>query len=387
MPEIALALEIYRDSDVQFLPDCRQLRFSKSFIGGEDVSLDFLLDRSAAIDWPDIGYGYEAILRQGLSEIFRGIIRQISQDRETITIGCPGYWIYLDDFCYDDESTAAGDLETLAAAAITKVRAMNAPISASTALIDNVTLDLSTLYFDKQDKCWEVMKEAADFGDQNNELVGWGIESGGDRLYVKQPDRESVRYVVHPADAKRLLRKGDTMRDFATEGWGRYGPEREYTDKYYAHLTNAGMIANTTSTGDDLASNIFNVRRDAVIECGDILLATAIEIVQQSLIESAHPQVTSAFNIFYPVKDLHMGGALIAPYEMEMGYITQIPYFRAVEAESAAGVDLREWDTTFLLIGMQYDDESKTTTLYPEDAIEDLSRMLEYTRMLARGEQ
>jgi len=382
-----LSVEIYNPFGLQYRPATKGLSFIKSFIGGEDVSLGFVMDRSTAIDWPDIGHGYEVTLRKGLTTIFDGIIRQISQDRETITVGCPGYWIYLDDFCYDDESTAAGDLETLAAAAIAKVRAMNAPISASTDLVDNVTLDLSSLYFDKQDKCWEVMKEAADFGDQNNELVGWGIESGGDRLYVKQPDRESVRYVVHPADAKRLLRKGDTMRDFATEGWGRYGPEREYTEKYYAHLTNAGMIANTTSTGDDLASAIFNVRRDGVVECGDVLLATAVELLQQSLIESAHPQVSSAFNIFYPVKDLHRGGALIAPYEMEMGYITRIPYFRAVEAEGAAGVDLREWDTTFLLIGMQYDDESKTTTLYPEDAIEDLSRMLAYTQMLARGEQ
>lgn len=380
-------IEIYDSADIQYRPAIRNLKVVKSFIGGEDVSLSFTLDRGVAVDWPDVGYGYEVTLRKGLTAIFEGIIRQISQDRETITIGAPGYWIYLDDFCYDDEETAAGNLTTLAGAVITKVIAMGGAISASTDLIDNVTLDLSTLYFDKQDKCWEVIKEAADFGDQNNELVGWGIESGSNRLYVRQPDRESVRYVVHPADAKRLLRKGDTMRDFATEGWGRYGPERLYTDKYYAHLTNAGMIANTTSTGDDLASAIFGVRRDAVIECGDILLATATGILQQSLIESAHPQVRSAFDIFYPVKDLHKGSAEIAPCEMEMGYITQIPYFRAVEAEGAAGVDLREWDTTFLLIGMQYDDESKTTTLYPEDAIEDLSRMLAYTQMLARGEQ
>lgn len=380
-------IEIYDTNNIQYCPAVRNLKFVKSFIGGEDIGLDFVLDRAVRRDWPDIGYSYDTILREGLKRIFRGTMRQISQDRETITLGSFGYWIYLDDFCYDDELTAAGDLETLAAAVITKAIAMGGPISASTDLIDNVTLDLSTLYFDKKDKCWDVMKEAADFGDQNNELVGWGIESGGDRLYVKQPDRESVRYVIHPADAKRLLRKGDTTRNFATEGWGRYGPERAYTDKYYAHLTNAGMIANTTSTGDDLASAVFNVRRDAVIECGDVLLATAIEIVEQSLIESAHPQMSSAFDIFYPVKDLHMGGAKIAPYEMEMGYITQIPYFRAVEAEGAAGVDLREWDTTFLLIGMQYDDESKTTTLYPEDAIEDLSRVLAYTQMLARGEQ
>jgi len=259
-----------------------------------------------------------------------------------------------------------------------------------TSLIDAITLQLEPLFYEEGESCHEALGDAASFGDHNNKAIGWGVESGGYRIYVKQPDRDKVRYVVPPEYASRLLTRGQTDKGFVTEGWGKYidedGMER-WTAKYYAHVMATGIVANTTPTGEDLASNVYGVLRESVINFGRVSATLAVQFLQQYLIEHAHPQVKSLFEIFGPVQDLNKGGAWIQPYEMEMGYIVQIPHFRAVEAEGVAGVDLREWDTTFLLVGMEYDTERERAKLIPEGASEDLERLIRYVREFERGQE
>jgi len=244
-------------------------------------------------------------------------------------------------------------------------------------------LPLWPLFYEDGESCHEALDDAASFGDWDYRALGWGVEPGGDRLFLRQMSRDRVRYVVPPQYASRLSSRGQTDKDFITAGWGKYTDEEgleQWTAKYYAHVTADGIEVNTTAVGDDLASVVYGVTRERVIDFGRVDADLAIEFLRRYLIEHAHPQIKSSFQIYGPVQDLDKGGAWIQPYEMEMGYVVQIPYFRAVEAEGATGVDLREWDTTFLLVGMECDDENGWAKLIPEGATEDLARMIQFTR-------
>jgi len=537
---IPLSLELYDGNGIQYLPLFRNLRFAKTFYGGEDLWMTFVLDRSPHLDYPDVAYGNDVILRDGLAERFVGEMRQIDQDVETVTVKALGNWVYLDDYGYggmgklwvdtrygrwkpvtDDvpvvganrdperyeidtqdrlwiaprrdelcgnaqrgalyyycpydnikrvtftvavagfagwdalltaRTAAWAFVETVWQHSIDGVGAFNrtivtespilelhiwgpgryagetgatnikvtdlslygstdvtptvtdvaidivaqveagTPIEDDESLIDAITLQLEPLFYEGGESCHKALKDAASFGDQNNRGIGWGVEAGGYRIYVKQPDRERVRYVVPPQYASRLSARGQTDKGFVTEAWGKYIDEdgvEQWTAKYYAHVTAAGIMANTTAPvpDDDSAQNVYGVFRERTIPFGRVSAALALEFLQQYLIEHAHPQIKSAFDIFGPVQDLDKGGAWIQPYEMEMGNVVQIPYFRAVEAEGAAGVDLREWDTTFLLVGMRYDVETGKAKLIPGGTSEDLQLLIRYVREFERGQE
>ena len=243
------------------------------------------------------------------------------------------------------------------------------------------------LFYEEGQSCHDALEDMASYGDWDFRALGWGIEPGGDKLYVRKADRSRVRYVVPSHHASRLSARGQTDKDFITEAWGQYTDEdgvEQWTDKYYAHVTPTGIEANTTAIGDDLASNVYGVVREEVIDFGRVTARLAAEYLGRYLVEHAHPRVKSSFEIFGPVQDLDKGGAWIQPYEIEMGYVVQIPYFRAVEVEGVAGSDIREWDTTFLLVAMQYDAESGKAKLIPEGESEDLERIMEYTRRFGR---
>lgn len=259
------------------------------------------------------------------------------------------------------------------------------PISSDKSLIETINLILVPLVFEREETCHDALATAAFFGDSQHKLYAWGVESGGDRVFIRRPDYASVRYVVGPRDADRLLCKGTTAEDFATEGYGKYADEDgmiQYTDKYYVHVTGDGLVANTTGTGDDLASTVFGVRRSVVVDFGPVASTMAADVIQQYLIEHAHPLTTSSISVRGPVRDLRRGGARVLPFELELGYLVQIPWFRAAEAEGAANSDLRDWSTTFLLAGLEYDHESGVTRLIPEEDRESLTRLLSYTKKM-----
>jgi hypothetical protein len=536
-------IEIYDANGIQYRPAVRKPVFTKAWQGGEDLTFGFILDRSTDRDWPDVGYGYQVVLRNGLTALWAGRVRHIDQDVETIGITALGNWIYLDDYVYigggatpgtwgrvwsdtrfgrwkqsnnnmgppfttmfpekaegdnqnrlylaprkneafgnapwirggwyysspyDDikrikfnydvtvlanwqirlvsyiagwgganvewtqAATAAGaqDItlanarpnlifyyENTAANAVfaSDTGAVNfiittlhlygttdttptvsnvahdiidqisagTPIEADKSLVEVINLTLEPLFYEQGEMCYEALKDAAYFGDVNNQAIGWGVESGGARVFVRAPDRDSVRYVVPAHQAKKLSAKGQADKNYASAATGQYidqEGEMQFTAKYYAHVTNTGIVANTTPTGDDLASVVYNVKKERVVPFGRVSAVLADAYIKRYVIEHGRPYVQSSFEVLGQVQDLHKGGAWIDPCELEMGYLVQIPHFRAVEAEGAAGTDLREWDTTFLLVGMQYDVEQHTARLIPEGAADDLSKIIEFAR-------
>jgi len=535
-----ITLEIYSTSGQQFLPPYRGLRFDKLAEGGEDMTLGFILDRSSAHDWPEVGYGYGVTLRNGLTPLWDGHMRHIEQDREMITVTALGNWTHLNDLTYiggtapvgtigrlwcdtrygkwkpitDDllaiqtperyqfdqqnrlyiaprknenfgpvgtahgglyylvlydgvkrvtfnydfvdpdnwlgrfnsydaawglgnnewsiAATGAGaqditlanarailtfDMYYNAAAAdylgetgacylkITDLKlygtADNTPtvtdvatdiaaqltaaglISADTSLIAAIALTLEPLFYESGESCFDALADAASFGDAAYRRLAWGVESGSNRIFVRAPDWNSVRYVVPAEHAINLSARGQTGEDFVTEGWGMYTDEEgvnRYTDKYFAHITNTGVVANVTGVGDDLASAVYGIQRDQVVRFGRVGAALATAFIQRYLIEHAHPQVASRWEVAGPVQDLMRGGAWIEAYEMECGWLVQVPHFRAVEAEGAVGVDLREWETTFMLAGLSYDGDRQTTRLIPGGAAMDIQRIIDFAR-------
>jgi len=177
--------------------------------------------------------------------------------------------------------------------------------------------------------------------------------------------------------------RGNTYREYLSEAWAKYTDEegiKRWTEKYYVHVTNAGLVINTTATGDDLASVVYGVLKDKAVEFGRVDANLAIEYLIQHLQEHGHPQTKAIYDVYGPVQDLHRGGTWIDPVELEMGYLVQMPFFRATEAEGAAGSDLRDSDTTFLLVGMEHNHERGITRLIPEGATEDLKRIIAYAR-------
>jgi hypothetical protein len=203
-------------------------------------------------------------------------------------------------------------------------------------------------------------------------------------------DRQSVRYVIPKQFCRQFSSRGETQGAFYTSGWAKYIDEeglQRFTAKYYVHVTNAGLTVNTTATGNDLASTVYGVDRDHTFDFGRVDAGLAIEYLTQSLLEQGHPKVQSSIEVFGPVKDLHRGGALIEPIEMEMGYLVQIPFFRATEAEGAATVDLRDFNTTLLIVGMEVDVETGVAKLIPEGAQEDLQRMIKAARAVVEQDE
>lgn len=540
-------LEVYDKSGMQYLPAARSLRFDKAMEGGEDVSCGFVLDRSGRVDWPDVGYGYEVVLREDLKPIWAGHMRHIEQDVDTITVTALGNWVHLHDLTYigggatpgtigrlwsdtryerwkpatddliagrtperyefDQQNrlfiaprkgenfgpigTAHGGLYYLTlyddvkritfnynfvnpsnwvgwlrsfnagwgagntewTIAVTGAGAQNivlvnaraillfemyynaaaanyggetgacrlritnlylygtsdttptvtdvatdivaqlsgsGVISGDTSLIETIAMTLQPLFYERGESCLDALEDAASFGDANYRRLAWGVESGGDRVFVRTPDRDNVRYVIPPGCATNMGARGEAHEDFVTEGWGMYADEEgvtQYTAKYYAHVTQAGIVVNTTSTGNDLASTVYGIRRDRVVDFGRVSAALATAYIQRYLIEHAHPQVTSRWQVVGRVQDLAKGGAWISPHQMETGWLVQVPHFRAVEAEGAAGVDLREWETTFMLAGLSWDDDNKRARLTPEGASTDLQKIVELVRRFTQEKQ
>lgn len=253
-------------------------------------------------------------------------------------------------------------------------------------LIEDITLTLEPLVFENGEKCLDALKAAAGYGDENYRLIGWGVESGGDRVFVRKPDYASVRYVIGPEDARRISRRGLTHQDFMTDGCGKYTDEEgeeQYTSWYYVHRKKDGLEIGP-SYGDTLASEVYNVQRSGVKMLGTASVGLAAEAMQRYLLEHGHPQIQSSVEILGPVKDLHRGGAEIMPFEIEPGYLVQIPWFRAVEAEGSG--DIRDWGTTFMLTGIEYNHDSGTTRLIPENDKESMERMLAYASLMRREE-
>ena len=93
-------LELYDANGIQYRPGYRNLKFAKTAFGGEDLWMTFVLDRTSALDYPDIAYGNDVVYRRRLTPIFVGEMRQIEQDLETITVKALGSWIHLDDNSY-----------------------------------------------------------------------------------------------------------------------------------------------------------------------------------------------------------------------------------------------------------------------------------------------
>jgi len=258
-------------------------------------------------------------------------------------------------------------------------------------------LPIWPLFYERGESCHKALESLVSYGDWGFRALGWGIEPGGSRLYLKRADRDRVRYMIPPHHASRLSAKGQTDKDFVTEAWGKYidedGVER-WTEKYYAHIMPTGIVANTTppAAGDSSAQTVYGIQRERTINFGREDAILAVEYLRQYLEEHAHPRIKSSFEIFGPVQDRFKGGAWIQPYELEMGYVVQIPYFRAVEVDSVAGSDIRwgvggESDTTFLLVAMQYDAEKGRAKLIPEGASEDLERLMKYSKEFGRGQE
>ena len=251
-------------------------------------------------------------------------------------------------------------------------------------------LPIWPLFYEAGESCYQAVKDGTSFGDWNYRALGWGVEPGGDRAFLRVANRESVRYVIPAQFCRALSARGETQGAFYTSGWASYVNEEgmtRFTALYYVHITNAGLVVNTTATGNDLASTIYGVYRDKLFEYGRVDAGLAAEYVQQTLKEQGHPKVQTSIEVFGPVKDLHRGGALIEPIEMEMGYLVQIPFFRATEAEGVATTDLRDFDTTFLIVGMEVDLETGVAKLIPEGAQEDLSRMIKAARAVVEQDE
>ena len=251
-------------------------------------------------------------------------------------------------------------------------------------------LPLWPLFYEDGESCYQAVKDATSFGDWNYRALGWGLESGGDRAFLRVANRESVRYVIPAQFCRQLSARGETQGAFYTSGWAKYIDEEgitRFTAKYYVHVTNAGLVVNTTATGNDLASVVYGVDRDHTFDFGRVDAGLAIEYLMQALLEQGHPKVQTSIEVFGPVKDLHRGGALIEPIEMEMGYLVQIPFFRATEAEGAAIVDLRDFDTTLLIMGMEVDVETGVAKLIPEGAQADLTRMIKAARAIVEQDE
>ena len=100
-----------------------------------------------------------------------------------------------------------------------------------------------------------------------------------------------------------------------------------------------------------------------------------------------HPQIKGRFEIVGPVQDLFRGGTWVEPYELETGHIVQIPRFRASEAEGTSGDDLREWDTTFMLVGLRYNHDRHIATLVPEGETDELARVISFARRFHEEEE
>jgi len=252
-------------------------------------------------------------------------------------------------------------------------------------LIEAISNPIPCLQFKKAETCLDALEEmGVKYGDTNQRLVGYGVEAGGYRVYVRKPDRRKIRYEVQPGHATRISRQGalpSGRKGYLSEAWGEYVDNEgltQYTDKYYVHVTSTGLTVNTTSTGDDLASAKWG-KRSGVVPLGRMASAQAIKMLKRILKEVGHPKVTSAFQVVGQIKDLQRGG-YIHPLEMEMGNLVRIPYFRAVEAEGASGDDLRDWDTTFLLEGLEYRADTGVARLFPEQAEDDSPRLLAYIR-------
>ena len=259
------------------------------------------------------------------------------------------------------------------------------PIENSDALIEAISRTLEPLYFERGEMCLDALKFCGSCGDANNRLIGYGVEGGGYRVYVRKPDWENVRYVINAFDAIRIHCRGALLagkRGYLSEAWGYYKDEEgktQYTEKYYVHVTDDGLVVNTTSTGNDLASDKWG-QRSGLIPLGRVSSSLAVEIVKTTLKMRGHPIVRSSFEVIHKVKDLQRGGAEIHPLEMKTGYVVQVPHFRAAEAEGASGSDVRDLDTTFLLSGLEWDEDRGIARLFPEGAEEDERRLLAYVR-------
>jgi len=113
---------------------------------------------------------------------------------------------------------------------------------------------------------------------------------------------------------------------------------------------------------------------------GTVKPSVAIEGIQWYLMDNGRPLTRVSISVQSPVIDLNQGGAKVMPVELEMGYLCQIPWLRAVDVDGASGSDIREWETTFLLKGMEYNADSQTARLILERDTEGLARMLGYIK-------
>ena len=92
-----LRVEAFDAVGMQYPLPARNGRLSKCFQGGEDLGLSFDLDRDPRIDYRDVAYGNTVVVRRGLNAVWKGEMRQITQGKESLTVGCVGQWIHLDD--------------------------------------------------------------------------------------------------------------------------------------------------------------------------------------------------------------------------------------------------------------------------------------------------
>jgi len=233
----------------------------------------------------------------------------------------------------------------------------------------NVALD-SASAFDTDMTPEQIMNHCCQFGDANGNRLAWGVEMNDRRrVFLETQDTTTVKYIV---------RRYSGLRAQVSADW-----KQSYQKTYGIWTDEAGIVRRTDDQVDqdaiDRLGGLFRrrgLRLDGITDEDTVL--TALNL---NLSENSDPKVASSFSVAGHVYSAD--GGRVPVDELQAGGIVLVDEFRAREAAGGI-VDYRSRWTSFMLVGVEIDEDAGTAKLIPAG---DANTFEQYMAMLTKLRQ
>ena len=250
-------------------------------------------------------------------------------------------------------------------------------IRASCALITSACLKdaFSPVVFEGDD-CYAALESLAAYGDSNERNIGWGVEGGGNRVFLESVATDKwkssmARYLVDPRDVAEFSLQKD-IGGLVTEAFGVWEDDKglsHATSLYYAvrdmQPGQKGVsAASAVGSRQQKMSEYLGVRHRETYDLGSVSASSAAGLaVEQALGIDGRPAIRTSLRVANPVLDRKMNMSLVPPQRIEPGYLVMLPRMDAIGSDGTAGDDLRDGENIFRVAQVDWDNSGATLSL------------------------
>lgn len=196
----------------------------------------------------------------------------------------------------------------------------------------------------------EILNWVCQFGGSNGTLLAWGVTTDTQRkIYLETQDLSTIRWMIEGGSIE-----ASAQADATQSAQKMYAVYRDQDNQVQR---TADVLAQMQI--DELGGNFI---RAALRVDGSLDSKSVDNVLAMELDQAKNPKAQTSFSVTGQV--LGPGGKAKAADEVKAGGVVAVKDFRSRETQLASGDARTQW-TSFQLVGVEYDEESRTVRMTP----------------------